>query len=56
MKADRLEWIIIHLDWDKPTPWEESFVEVIEKYYKKHGHITEKQEDIMERLHKEKTL
>ena len=56
MTKDRLKWIIQHLDYEKLTEWEENFVESVEKYFKRIGDLTEKQENIMERLHKEKTL
>ena len=56
MTKDRLSWIITHLDFDKLIEWEELFVISIEEYFKKHADLTEKQENIMERLHREKTL
>jgi hypothetical protein len=54
MTKTRLNWIISGLDWDLLSPWEEKFVESIEKYFKKHDDLTDSQEEIIERIYREK--
>lgn len=54
MTKDRLSWIIQGLDWEKLTEWEERFVEDIERYFRRKGDLTNKQEEIIERIYKEK--
>lgn len=54
MTKDRLKWIITGIDWEKLTPWEEKFVEDVEGYFGRKGDLTDKQEEILERIHKEK--
>lgn len=55
MTKDRLKWIISGLDFNSLSEWEEKFVESTEKYFKTHGDLTEKQEDKLEEIFKEKT-
>ena len=55
MNADRLKWIITGLDYDLLTDWESQFVESIEDYFKRRGDLTEKQEETLERIFKEKS-
>jgi hypothetical protein len=55
MTKDRLKWIISGLDFNSLTEWEEKFVESVEKYFKIHGDLTEKQEETLERIFAEKT-
>jgi len=55
MIASRLKWIITGLDWERLTPWEEKFVEDMENYFNRKGDLTDKQEEILERIYKEKS-
>ncbi len=55
MIKSRLEWVIKGLDWERLTPWEERFIEDVEDYFKRKGDLTEKQEEILERIDKEKS-
>lgn len=55
MERKRLNWVIDGLDWEKLTPWEERFIEDVELYFIKRGNITDKQEEILERIYKEKS-
>ena len=54
MTKDRLKWIISGLDFDKLTDWEEKRVEEWEKQFKEKGYLTDRQEEILERIFKEK--
>ncbi len=56
MTKDRLEWIIRWLDYPLLSEWEERFVESIEEQFKINGRISDKQEEIIERIYKEKSL
>lgn len=56
MTKDRLEWIISGLDFNLLTPWEEQFVEDMEKRLKdQEKDLTERQEEILERIYREKS-
>jgi hypothetical protein len=55
MTKDRLSWIISGLDFNSLSNWEEKFIESAEKYFKKHGDLTEAQEDKLEDIFKEKS-
>ena len=54
MTSDRLKWIISGLDWERLTDWEGRFVESAENYFNKHEDLTERQEEILERIYREK--
>ena len=54
MTKDRLQWIISGLDWEQLTEWEERFVENVEKFFEKSGYLSVNQEDILERIYREK--
>lgn len=54
MTRDRLKWIISGLDFECLTDWEGKFVEDIEAFFGRHGDLTERQEEILERLYREK--
>lgn len=54
MTRDRLQWIISGLDWEQLTKWEKRFVESVEKFFKKSGYLSVNQEDILERIYREK--
>ena len=56
MNKERLQWIIEWLDWDRLSTWEENFVVSAEEYFKRYGRLSEKQEEILERIHSEKSL
>lgn len=55
MTKDRLHWIISGLDFNDLSLWEETFIESCERYFIKCGDLTEKQEEILERIYKEKS-
>ena len=55
MTKERLAWIIGGLDWEKLADFEESFVESCERYFKKHRGLTERQENLLEKIYKEKS-
>ena len=54
MEADRLQLIIKHIDADSLTDWETDFLISIERYFERNGDLTEKQEEILERIWREK--
>jgi hypothetical protein len=54
MNKDRLSWIVRGLDYDRLTDWEQRFVESVEMQFNEKGFLTEKQEDTLERIYKEK--
>lgn len=60
MDEKRLKWVISGLDFDRLNDWETQFVEDVEKRFEDrkrrdgHGYVTDKEEDILERLYKEK--
>jgi hypothetical protein len=54
MIKSRMEWIVHGLDYDRLTDWEMRFVEDVEDRFKRRGDLTEKQEEILERIYKEK--
>jgi hypothetical protein len=56
MNIERLKWIISGLDFEKLNEWEERFVEDVEDYFKRKGNLTEKQEEIIERIYREKAI
>jgi hypothetical protein len=55
MIESRLKWIICGIEWSLLTPWEEKFIEDVEAYFKRKGDLTDKQEEILERIYKEKS-
>jgi len=55
MTLDRLKWIISGLDFDYLTDWEQQFVETVEIYFYRKGNLTERQEEILERIFREKS-
>ena len=54
MTKDRLIWIIKSINFDSLTLWEETFLESVEKQFYKFGDISEKQEEILERIYRER--
>jgi len=54
MKLDRLKWIVSGLDWDALTEWEQKFVESVEEQFDRNGKMSERQEEILERIYKDK--
>lgn len=54
MTPERMKWIIKGLDFDKLTDWEMKFIESVEKAMKKYGDLTERQEEVLERIFQEK--
>ncbi len=54
MDRERLRWIISGIDWDQLTRWEEEFVESVELYFQRYQTLSDRQEEILERIFKEK--
>ncbi len=54
MDLPRLKWIASGLDYDRLTDWESRFVESVEEQAQRTGRVTDKQEEILERLYREK--
>lgn len=55
MDKERLEWIINGLDWDTLTKWEKAFVQSCQDHFNKYGMLTDRQEETLETLYKEKS-
>jgi hypothetical protein len=55
MDKKRLERIINGLDWDTLTKWEKGFVHSCEENFDKYGRLTDRQEEMLERLFREKS-
>ena len=56
MTKDRLKWIISGIDFNLLTDWEANFVESCETHFENRADLTEKQEEILERLYREKSI
>jgi len=56
MDSQRFQWIIRWLDWERLTEWEEDFILSVENYFEKRGYLSKKQENILERIYREKGL
>jgi uncharacterized protein YllA (UPF0747 family) len=54
MNKERLKWIISGLDFDSLTDWEQRFIEDCERRMERYGSITDRMEEIVERIYKEK--
>lgn len=54
MIKDRLKWILTGINYEKVTDWEQRFLEDVESYFKRKGDLTDKQEEILERIFREK--
>jgi hypothetical protein len=54
MTSDRLKWIISGLDFNLLTDWEANFAESCEIYFQNKGDLTERQEEILEKIYREK--
>jgi len=54
MIKDRLKWIISGLDFEDLTDWEQRFVESVEGQFQRKGDLTEKQEELLEKIYREK--
>ncbi len=54
MTKDRLSWIISGLDFNDLSLWEQKFMESCESYFKRYGDLTDKQEEILERIYRDK--
>jgi len=53
MDQPRFKHIIKLLDFDKLTDWEEKFVESCDRMMKSKGDISERMEEILERIYRE---
>lgn len=60
MNRARLKWVISGLDFEKLTNWEAGFAEQVEKRFDwreqrtSKGYVTDAEEEILERLYKQK--
>jgi len=54
MTKERLKWVVSGLEWETLTKWEEMFVESVEDQFKRKGSITDRQEEILEKIYREK--
>lgn len=54
MTKDRLKWIISGLDFKNLSEWEEKFIESVEEQFKRKGSMTDRQEEILEKIYREK--
>ncbi len=54
MDKDRFNWIIKSIDFEKFTDWEERFLADCERRMKTRGDLSERQEEIVERIYGEK--
>lgn len=54
MMKDRLDWIISGLDFELLNDWEERFIESCERRMEARGNLTDSQEEIIERIYREK--
>ncbi len=54
MTPERFAWIIKGLDFDKLSDWESRFIEDMEKWMEYRGDLSEKQEEILERIFQER--
>ena len=53
-QSERVKWIVSGLDYEKLTPWEEQFVEDIERK-SEFKELSIKQIEIIERIYREKS-
>ncbi len=56
MTKDRLIWVLHGIDFEKLNDWEERFVCDLEAYFERNGDLTDRQEEILERIYREKSL
>jgi len=54
MNTKRFQHIFKFIEWDKVTDWEQEFLESVEKQFKHKGFLSEKQEEILERIYKQR--
>ncbi len=54
MTNDRLKWIISGIDFELLNEFEERFVCDLEPYFERNGKLTERQEELIERIYREK--
>ncbi len=54
MTKDRFDLILDGLDFERLTEWEEEFVESLEEQMKSRGQLTQKQEDCLEKIYRNK--
>ena len=55
MNKERLQWIIEWLDWDRLSTREENFVISVEDYFKRYQELSDRQEEVLERIFREKS-
>ncbi len=56
MTGERLKWLISGIDFGSLTEWEEKFVCSLESYFERNGELTEKQEELIEGIYREKGI
>jgi len=56
MTKDRLTWVLHGIDLDRLNEWEERFIGDVEPYFDRNGNLTDRQEEILERIYREKGL
>ena len=54
MTPSRFKMIMKFMDWDKLSDWEHDFVISVEKQFKRRGTLTEKQEEKLEGIYRER--
>lgn len=54
MNKDRMKWIISGLHRDDLSDGTWKFIESLERYFNKHGDLTEEQEERLEEIYREK--
>ena len=54
MDSARFKMIMKFMEWDKLTDWEHDFIESVEKQFKQKGYLSEKQEEVLERIYRER--
>ncbi len=54
MDRARFDWILKAIEWEKLTSWEEDFLQSCDSQLKKKNKLSERQEEIIERIFREK--
>jgi hypothetical protein len=54
MTQDRLKWLISGIDFNELNEWEERFICDLEPYFERNGNLTKRQEELIERIYREK--
>ena len=54
MTRERFKWIVQCIDFDRLTEWETKFLESCERRMNSQGDLSDRQEEILENIHREK--